>query len=131
MTIDPKSLRDSLETILAMDDAFPARFYSLLFERHPEVKKLFHRSSPTAQQKMFAQKICAIVDHVDDPAWLGRELHSLRENHDKYGVTPEMYPWVGEVLIDTLREALGDAFSPELEANWREAYGAITKAVLG
>lgn len=128
--IDPRILRDSLEAVLAQDDRFPTRFYELLFEKHPEVKRLFHRSSPGAQRKMFAQKLCAIVDHVDDASWIARELGGIRRAHDGYGVTAEMYPWVGEVLLQTLREALGPDFTPDVERNWVEAYAAITAAVL-
>ena len=59
-------LRDTLELTLANDDSFPTRFYTRLFEAHPELRSLFHRSSPGAQNKMFAQKLTAIVDHIDD-----------------------------------------------------------------
>jgi hemoglobin-like flavoprotein len=128
--IDPEVLRSSLEAVLAMDDTFPRRFYEILFERHPEVKALFVRATPGAQRKMFAQKLCAIVDHVADAEWMARELHKLRATHDQYGVTDEMYPWVGDALIETLREALGPDFSPDTERNWREAYAVLTE-VLG
>lgn len=128
--IDPLLLRNSLEAVLAKDDTFPKRFYEILFERHPHVKELFVRSSGGAQRKMFAQKLCAIVDHVDDPEWLGRELQNLRTAHDGYGVTDEMYPWVGEALLDTLREALGSDFTSDVERNWREAYALLTDAIL-
>ena len=70
-------------------------------------------NSPGAQRKVFAQKLVAIVDHVDYPAWITREFGELVRTHREYGVTPEMYPWVGEALIETLREACGDAWSPE------------------
>jgi len=76
--MDPRILRESLETVLAMDDKFPRRFYEILFERHPQVSSLFVRSSAGAQQKMFAQKLCAIVDHVEDAEWMTRELERMR-----------------------------------------------------
>jgi hemoglobin-like flavoprotein len=125
--IDPEILRTTLEEVLAMDDTFPRRFYELLFERHPDVKPLFVRSTPGALRKMFAQKLCSLVDHLSDAAWLDRELVKLRAAHDRYGVTVEMYPWVGDALIDTLREALGPSFTAEVENNWREAYGRMTE----
>lgn len=128
--IDPAMLRDSLEAVLAMDDTFPKRFYELLFQRHPAVEKLFVRASPGAQRKMFAQKLTMIVDHIEDAAWMERELGKLRDSHTSYGVTDEMYPWVGEALIDTIREALGAEFTPEVERNWREAYDILVKAIL-
>ena len=124
-------LRDTLELTLSRDDSFPARFYELLFAAHPEVRALFHRSTPGAQNKMFAQKLTAIVDHLDDPAWLRRELPHLARNHETYGVTAAMYPWVGEALVATLREACGDVWTAEAERAWTEAYASLVAAILG
>jgi hemoglobin-like flavoprotein len=124
-------LRDTLELTLARDDSFPTKFYLRLFEAHPEAKPLFHRSTPGAQNKMFAQKLTALVDHLDEPAWLGRELSTLAANHVSYGVTPQMYPWVGEALIATLAEACGDAWTPEAEQAWKDAYASLVTAILG
>jgi hemoglobin-like flavoprotein len=109
---DVRLLRDTLELTLARDDSFPTKFYERLFAAHPEVRPLFHRSSPGAQNKMFAQKLTMLVDHLDDPAWLDRELATLAANHTSYGVTAEMYPWVGDALIATLAEACDDGWTP-------------------
>jgi len=128
--IDLDVLRSTLELTLARDDSFPARFYELLFERFPEVRPLFHRSSPGAQQKMFALKLSALVDHLDDPTWTDRELASLARSHAGYGVTEDMYVWVGETLVATLREACGDDWSDRAEAAWREAYATMVRAIL-
>jgi hemoglobin-like flavoprotein len=48
----------------------------------------------------------------------------------RYGVTAEMYPWVGEALIATLREACGPEWSEQAEEAWVEAYDRLTRAVL-
>ncbi len=128
---DVRLLRDTLELTLARDDSFPTRFYQLLFEAHPEVRALFHRNSPGAQNKLFAQKLTAVVDHLDDPAWLGRELADLAANHERYGVTAEMYPWVGQALIATLREACSDVWTPATERAWTDAYASLVTAILG
>jgi hemoglobin-like flavoprotein len=125
-----KILRETLELTLARDDTFPVRFYERLFAAHPQVQALFHRSTPGAQNKLFAQKLAALVDHLDDPAWLDRELGTLARNHITYGVTPEMYPWVGDALIATLREACADAWSDEAERAWSDAYSSLVRAIL-
>lgn len=129
--IDTRLLRDTLELTLARDDTFPRRFYELLFAAHPDVKPLFHRSTPGALNKMFAQKLSAIVDHLDDPHWLGRELGNLAANHESYGVKPEMYAWVGDALIATLREACADVWTDDTERAWSDAYASITRSILG
>jgi hemoglobin-like flavoprotein len=130
MGIDARILRDTLEATLALDDTFPARFYELLYAEHPSVRALFRRNSMGAQHKMFAQKLVAIVDHIEDPSWLERELGKLAEVHRSYGVTEEMYPWVGDALVTTLREACGDEWSEAAEESWRAAYAALKDAIL-
>jgi hemoglobin-like flavoprotein len=128
---DVAIMRETLEITLAKDDTFPQRFYERLFAAHPEVKPLFHlRSSPGALNKMFAQKLITIVDHLDDPDWLGRELAKLAHNHKSYGVTNEMYPWVGEALIATLREACEDMWTADAERAWTEGYAALMRAII-
>jgi hemoglobin-like flavoprotein len=123
-------LRDTLALALAREEEFPARFYHRLFVSHPDIRALFHRHAPAALRKMFAQKLTALVDHLEDPAWLERELAALATSHNGYGVTAEMYPWVGEALISTLAEACGDAWTPEADRAWRDVYAAITRAML-
>jgi hemoglobin-like flavoprotein len=123
-------LRETLELTLARDDTFPLRFYERLFDAHPEVRAMFHRNSPGAMNKLFAQKLIAIVDNIDDPQWLSRELAGLVAAHATYGVTNEMYAWVGDALIATLTEACGDAWSPAAETAWREAYAALVAEML-
>jgi nitric oxide dioxygenase len=131
MSSSAELLRKTLEITLAADDTFPKRFYDRLFLNHPEVIPLFHRNSPGAQRKMFAQKLAMIVDHVEDAAWLRQELRAVAGSHVRYGVRPDMYPWVGEALIETLRDACGDEWSEEAERAWREAYARITQEILG
>lgn len=130
MSVDLALLRDTLEHAISADADFPRLFYSTLFSRHPQLRALFHRNSPGAQQKMFLQKLTALVDNLDDPSWAERELSALAHSHAGYGVTEEMYPWVGEALIDALRVSCGAAWSDEAERAWRQAYAAITRAML-
>jgi len=42
-----------------------------------------------------------------------------------------MYPWIGEALIATLREACEDTWTPEAERAWTEAYASLVAAMLG
>jgi hemoglobin-like flavoprotein len=74
---------------------------------------------------MLTEALVAVLDHLEDAPWLESELQSLGAKHLDYGVTPEMYGWVGDALLRTLAEAAGSAWTPELQAAWAEAYGAI------
>jgi hemoglobin-like flavoprotein len=129
MSSDALLLRDTLELALAREAGFSARFYELLFAREPGLRSLFHRHSPGAQNKMFAQKLTAIVDHLEEPEWLERELAKLAGSHAAYGVTPEMYEPVGAALLETLREACGASWSDEAEQAWGRAYTALSRSI--
>ena len=58
-------------------------------------------------------------------------LTSLGTKHVGYGVVPEHYAIVGEALIATLGDALGDAFDAETKAAWVAVYGIVQKTMIG
>lgn len=125
MALDGPFLRDHFELVLQRDVHFPARFYEILFAQHPDVRSLFARNSEGAQHSMLAQTLMAVLDHLEDPAWLAERLSLLGEQHVRYGVTPEMYEWVGEALITSMAEATQDEWSPRHQQQWSLAYQAI------
>lgn len=109
---EARVLRDLLEDVLATNTDFPAMFYERLFVAHPTLKPLFFRSSPDAQQKMFAQKLMLLIDVIDQPDTLKTELRKVKASHVAYGVTREMYDWVGEALVAAVSDVLGARLTP-------------------
>jgi nitric oxide dioxygenase len=47
-----------------------------------------------------------------------------------YGVTAEHYGTVGDALLWTLEQGLGEAFGPATREAWLEAYGALSDAMI-
>lgn len=125
MAVDPELLRRSLALVLERAPDLPGRFYRELFARHPPVQQLFWRHAPQVQEAMLAQALVAVVSRIENDAWLEEKLVPLGARHHAYGVTAEMYAWVGETLLDTLAEVAGAAWSEALREQWSEAYGAI------
>jgi len=82
------------------------------------------------QAEMLTGALVAVVDHLEDAPWLRDTLGALGEKHVGYGVTREMYDWVGASLLATLAEVAGPAWTPEVHAAWAEAYGAIVSLML-
>lgn len=74
---------------------------------------------------MLQEALVAVMDHLDDASWLEQTLGALGQKHIEYGVTDEMYDWVGASLLAALAEAAGDEWNDELAAAWTEAYGAV------
>jgi hemoglobin-like flavoprotein len=123
-------IRDSFEIILRNEPLLARRFYELLFARHPRVVPLFSRQNRVAQERMLAEALVALVDHLDDAAWLGDTLPALGARHAGYGVTDEMYGWVGACLLDAMAAAAGPAWTREVAAAWTGAYAAVARLML-
>jgi hemoglobin-like flavoprotein len=125
MSLNVSLLRASFALVVERQPHLTRRFYEILFSRYPQAKGLFHRNKPEVQEKMLTDALVAVMDHLEDAPWLTTTLKQLGAQHAAYGVTNEMYDWVGASLLATLAEVAKDDWSPELEAAWAEAYGAI------
>lgn len=125
MALDVQLLRSSFDLVIERQPAVTARFYEILFARYPQAKPLFGRNAQAQQEKMLADALVAVLDHLEDAAWLKQTLMALGKKHVDYGVTGEMYGWVGASLLATLAEVAGRDWTPELESAWTAAYGAI------
>jgi hemoglobin-like flavoprotein len=125
MSLNVQVLRSTFELAVERQPQVVQRFYEILFERHPGAKALFGRNSAAAQEKMLTDALVSVVDHLEDAPWLTATLKQLGAKHRGYGVTDEMYGWVGGCLLTALGEAAGPGWSAEAEVAWTDAYGAI------
>ena len=130
MPLNVNLLRQSFEVVATANPRFVSRFYEILFERYPQSRPLFPQNGMARQAEMLTQALVAVLDHLEDAPWLQQTLGALGAKHVDYGVTREMYDWVGASLLATLAEVAGQAWTPELQAAWGEAYGAIVSLML-
>jgi hemoglobin-like flavoprotein len=130
MPLNVNLLRQSFEVVATANPRFVTRFYEILFERHPQARPLFPQNGMARQAEMLTQALVAVLDHLEDAPWLQDTLGALGAKHVDYGVTREMYDWVGASLLAALAEVAGPAWTPELQAAWSEAYGAIVSLML-
>jgi len=130
MPLDPELLRASFATTLERQPAITPRFYEILFTRYPQVKPLFGGNSARAQEEMLQQALVGVIDHLDDASWLASTLAGLGAKHVGYGVTREMFDWVGAALLATLAEILAEDWNDEVAENWLLAYGVIRDLML-
>jgi hemoglobin-like flavoprotein len=130
MPLNVSLLRQSFEVVATANPQFASRFYEILFERHPQARSLFPQNGMARQAEMLTSALVAVIDHLEDAPWLHDTLGALGAKHVGYGVTREMYDWVGASLLAALAEVAGPAWTPELQASWAEAYGAIVSLML-
>ena len=130
MALNVELLRSSFEVVATANPKFVTRFYEILFERHPQTQAMFPTGNRARQAEMLTGALVAVLDHLEDAPWLQDTLGALGAKHVEYGVTREMYDWVGASLLATLAEVAGPAWTPELNAAWAEAYGAIVSLMV-
>lgn len=125
MGLDVDVLRSSFEAAVSRQPRLVGRFYEILFERYPQARPLFGRNSQDKQEQMLTEALVAVLAHLEDASWLQTQLAALGHKHKDYGVTREMYDWVGECLVAALSEAAGDRWTSRETEAWVGAYGAI------
>ncbi len=104
-------------------------FYGRLFIDYPSLRSMF-KGPMEAQYKKFVDTLSIIVARIDRPESIMTEIDQLAQSHIGYGVKPEHYAPVGEVLIWTLKTGLGNDWNAEVEAAWLACYQALTQLML-
>jgi hemoglobin-like flavoprotein len=126
MGLNVPLLRSSFDLVLSRAPDITHRFYGVLFTKYPQVKPLFGRNSGPQQERMLADALVAVMDHLEDAPWLTTQLGALGAKHVSYGVTDEMYGYVGDALLTTLADVAGTDWTEDHATEWGAAYGAIS-----
>ena len=118
-------VQDSFAKVVPIADQAADLFYNRLFEIAPETKPLFANTNIRQQGIKLMQTLKAAVGALDDLDALIPVVYNLGKRHINYGVTKAHYAIVGEALLWTLGQGLGDDFTPDVEQAWAEVYGII------
>jgi len=122
-------LEESYELALLRDADFPRLFYDILFRAHPSTRALFKSNSLNAQRTMLSKALLATIDHLEEPAWLEEHLAPLGHGHIAYGVTDEMYDWVGASLVAAIAEVCDKDWTAAHATAWQGAYQRISQVM--
>ena len=108
-------------------------FYRRMFEKNPEVAPFFNRTNQVAgtQQKALAAAICAYAANIDNLEVLGGAVELIAQKHASLQIKAEHYPIVGENLLASIREVLGEGATDEVIHAWGEAYGFLANILIG
>lgn len=134
------ALRRSWRLLEPLGETVSDLFYRRLFETRPDLRALFPQDM-AAQKRKFLVMLVFIVKSLDWPIedWaaevepesdlflvilaLGRRYSHL------YQVTPDHYGPVGEALVWTLEQGLGQAFEGTTKAAWIQVYTFLATAM--
>jgi len=114
--------------MLPIRDTFAELFYGKLFSLDPRLQGLFN-GDMREQGRNLAAMISIVVRSLEQPESVAVALHGLGRRHSAYGVNARDYDTVSVALLWTLSHALGDEFTGEAEAAWRETYRRLAEGM--
>jgi hemoglobin-like flavoprotein len=115
---------ESWAKVLPISEKAADLFYGKLFELDPTLKLLFKAPIPV-QGKLLMKALDGAISSLNDLGALVPVLQELGKRHASYGVIEKDYDTVGESLLWTLEQGLGDGFTDEVKAGWTEVYGVV------
>lgn len=107
--------------VAAIQDQAAALFYARLFELNPSLERLFPADLSEQGTKLM-RAIGLLVNSLDRLDTVKPALGALGQRHVGYGVRDEHYEVVGQALLWTLGQGLGDDFDDEAAEAWTRLY---------
>jgi hemoglobin-like flavoprotein len=122
-------VQTSFAKVTPMSDEAGRIFYGRLFNIAPEVRVLFRGDLDEQSRKLMAM-LAAVVNGLRDLDTIVPAAEALAIRHLDYGIKAEHYKPVGEALLWTLEQGLGDDFDGPTRDAWETAFGMLTKVMI-
>jgi methyl-accepting chemotaxis protein len=106
------------------------RFYEKLFAAAPATRALFPEDM-AEQEKKLVSALALVVRSVRKPEALEPTLVKLGRQHARWGAEAAHYPVVGKILLETMAELAGSAWTAHVASAWEAAYGWIADTMQG
>ena len=126
MSASPNPIEQSFELAAARCADLTPLVYQRLFTEHPESRAMFRsQGSELVMGSMLALTIEAILDFAGPRNGHVRMIACEVVSHDAYGTPRELFIAFFAVIRDTLRDLLGDQWSPDVAQAWDKLLGEI------
>ncbi|QDP26515.2 globin [Bradyrhizobium cosmicum] len=119
MNAPPNMIELSFERAASRCADLTPLVYQRLFTEHPETQAMFRsQGSALVKGSMLALTIEAILDFAGERRGQFRLIACEVVSHDGYGTPRELFITFFAVIRDTLRELLGEQWSPAIGQAW-------------
>ena len=132
MTAATNPIQHSFELAAERCEDLTPLVYRRLFFEHPETKAMFRsEGADLVKGSMLALTIDAILDFAGERSGHFRLIECEVSSHDAYGTPRELFGKFFGVIAGTVREVLGNDWTPEIDAAWekllREIDGVVAR----
>ena len=132
MTISTEELRAVRQSFDQLRDDLGAHsdyFYAALFRHAPGFREMF-RDDLAGQGMKFMTTLDVILNKLEHEEGMAEQFRGLGSKHASLGVEASHFGPMEEALMDTMRVALGEGFTPTLESAWRQAYRQVSENMI-
>lgn len=107
-------------------------FYKRMFQHNPELRNTFNMGNQQngTQQTALALAVLAYAENIENPGVLLPVLQRIGDKHTSLQITAEQYDIVGNHLLASIGEVLGEAATAELIQAWAKAYGQLADLMI-
>jgi hemoglobin-like flavoprotein len=130
MTLELETLETSFDLLAPRGEELVEIFYRRLFAAAPEVQPLFAGADMLNQRTKLLATLVLLRKSLRDLKGIAPRLRTLGALHVAYGARPEHYPVVANVLLESMAELAGDAWTPRIAAAWRKALNFVAGVML-
>jgi hemoglobin-like flavoprotein len=120
----------SFELAAARCENLTPLVYARLHREHPETRAMFRtEGSELVKGSMLAMTIESILDFVGERSGKFRMIECEVSSHDAYGTPRDLFVAFFSVIAATLRELLGEDWSPQIDAAWQQLLAELQGVV--
>jgi hemoglobin-like flavoprotein len=128
--VSTNPIQQSIELASERCEDLTPLVYRRLFREHPEAAAMFRsEGSELVKDSMLALTIAAILDFAGERTGHFRTIECELTSHDAYGTPRELFVAFFGVITATLRDVLGEDWSPEIDRAWQQLLGEIASIV--
>jgi nitric oxide dioxygenase len=117
-------VRASFAKLAVMPEVAGALFYDRLFAENPSFRPMFKHDMRVQGVKLMTM-LAMVVYNLHERGNVLPAVRDLGVRHVGYGVKLEDYDALGEALLWTLEQALGEEFTPTVREAWATCYGEL------
>lgn len=123
-------VKQSWKTLRAIDPVIVGDlFYSKLFMANPSLRNMFPKKMDEQYTKLM-DMLSVIIARLDRMDELNEDIAAMARRHVHYGVRPAHYKLVGNALLWTLRQGLGQDWTIDVEQAWTKCYSRLADTMM-
>jgi len=127
--LDEKALLKGYELAADTLSEIVENFYADLFEQYPAVQPLFENTDTNAQAAKLIAALRMLIENIHNQKTLKIALSKLGVQHQGYGVLPEQYAIVAELLVLNCKKKLAEDWTPAINDAWLTLLSTAAKVM--